>query len=272
MNEDGQEPSRTARPLALQFKRLRQLTRRSKRFYMRPKQKHIVFIDDSAEELETFVKLYSGDRFKVTAIQVQKPSESLKQVTERLAGEKPDLFVLDLFYPQADIAPTGLSAEAAQKANHQVESILHSVSALGDYFGDGNKLLKEAHGVVAESQRLLSDFCQELRQSPRGGIKLLEELKRGYPTVPKVFYSRKATIADVKEAMMESGLDVLSKPHPSVENREASKLMEDFARCCAGQPSSWITRWMEKIPPGASDFMAKFLADVVAKQTQLGPR
>lgn len=238
---------------------------------MRVKQKHVVFVDDSLDELKTFEKLYSGDRFKVTAIRVQKPSESLKHVSKRLAGERPDLFVLDLFFPQADVTPTSLSTQAAQKARYQAESIVRSISGLGRYFSDGNKLLKEAHGVVAESQCLLSDLCQELRQSPRGGIKLLQELNRVYPDVPKVFYSRKATIGDVKWAMMESGLDVLSKPHPSVENREASKLMEDFAHYCVGRPSSWIMRWMERIPPGVSDFMAKFLAEVVTRQAHLGP-
>lgn len=222
--------------------------------------RHIVFIDDSAEELETFARLYSGDRFKVTTIQVQRPSDCLKLVVERIAGETPDLLVLDLFFPQADVAPTRLSPDAARKAKDQVTIIVASVSRLDRYFRDGNKLLKEAHGVVAESQGLLSNLCQGLRQSPRGGIKLVEELNRGYPKVPKVFYSRKATIADVKEAMMESGLDVLSNPHPSIENREASKVMEDFERYRVGQTSGWITRWMGKIPPGVSDFMAKFLA------------
>ena len=121
---------------------------------------------------------------------------------------------------------------------------------------------------MVESQRLLSDLCQELRQSPRGGMALLKELNRGYPAVPKVFYSRKATIGDVRETMMETGLDVLTKPHPSIENREAASLMEDFARCCAGQPSSWITRWMEKLPPGLSGFMADFLAALATRQAR----
>ena len=66
---------------------------------MGAERKHIVFIDDSADELETFKRLYSGDRFKVSTIQAQRPSDSLKQVTDGLAGEVPDLFVLDLYFP-----------------------------------------------------------------------------------------------------------------------------------------------------------------------------
>lgn len=237
---------------------------------MRTERKHIVFIDDSADEMETFERLYSGDRFRVTTIQVHMPSDSLKLVTERLGEEIPDLFVLDLFFPQADVTPSKLSAGAAQEAHRQIQCIVDSASGLERYFRDGNRLLKEAHGVVVESQRLLSRLCLELRQSPKGGIKLLKELNSRYPRVPKVFYSRKATVGDIRWAMMESGLDVLPKPHPSVENREASKLVEDFARYCEGRPSSWITRWMERVPPGVSDFMATFLAKVVTEQARSG--
>jgi CheY-like chemotaxis protein len=236
---------------------------------MRTERKHIVFIDDSAEEIRTFERLYSGERFRVTAVQAQRPSDSLAQVAERLAGETPNLFVLDLFFPEADEAPSGLSGRALESTGAQIRRITKAASQLPRYFSDSDRLLKEAHGLVVESQQLLSQLCQELRQSPNGGIKLLEGLNRGYPGVPKVFYSRKATIDDVKKAMMEGALDVLSKPHPSTENREASSRMDDFGRYCSGQPSSWITLWMEKAGPWVRDFAAKFLAELTAKK--LGP-
>jgi hypothetical protein len=66
---------------------------------MRDERKHIVFIDDSMDELATFERLNSGKHFSVTAILVQKPSVALQQVAGRLDGEVPDLFVLDLYFP-----------------------------------------------------------------------------------------------------------------------------------------------------------------------------
>ncbi|MEJ2010199.1 MAG: hypothetical protein P8Z30_18930, partial [Acidobacteriota bacterium] len=197
---------------------------------MEAERRHIVFIDDSTDELETFERLYSGDRFKVTTILVQRPSDTLHRVYDRLNGEVPNLFVLDLFFPQDDDIPAGLGSDAAREARAQITRIVDAASGLPRHFSDGNRLLKEAHGVVAESQHLLSQFCQELRQSPEGGIRVLKELNREYASVPKVFYSRKATIPDAKKAMMAGGLDVLLKPHPSIEDREAPTLMEDFAR------------------------------------------
>lgn len=232
---------------------------------MATNRKHIVFIDDSADEVQTFQRLYSGDKFKVTAVQAQGLSKCLQQVSERLAGEVPDLFVLDLFYPEADDAPRELGAAAAPKVREQIQAVIEAASALPGYFAEGDRLLKEGHGVVVESQRLLSELCRELRQSPAGGIRLLGDLSREYPGVPKVFYSRKATVGDVKWAMREGAVDVLLKPHPSVENREAGALMEDFERYCARQPSSWIARWMEHLPGWASEPTAKFLAQLATR-------
>jgi len=223
---------------------------------MGAERKHIVFIDDSRDELETFERLYSGDRFRVTTILVQRPSDALHRVYDRLDGEVPDLFVLDLFFPLADTVPTRLSSEAAGEARAQITRIVGAASNLADHFADGDRLLKEAHGVVVESQRLLSQVCQELHQSPEGGIRVLKELNREYADVPKIFYSRKATVGDVKRAMMEGALDVLSKPHPSVEIREAPGLVEDFARYCTGQPPIWIIHWMEQLSRRGVDFMA----------------
>jgi len=51
-----------------------------------------------------------------------------------------------------------------------------------------------------------------LGQSPAGGIALMRLLRKQYPTVPAVFYSRKATVVDVKAALDAGALDVLIKP------------------------------------------------------------
>lgn len=212
---------------------------------MGSQRKHIVFIDDSRDELATFERLYSGDRFRVTTILVQKPSDTLQSVSESLDGAAPDLFVLDLFFPLADSVSGGLNPEATREARVQITKIINAALDLPCYFSDSNQLLKEAHGVVVESQRLLSRVCEEFHQCPEGGIQVLKELNTRYASVPKIFYSRKATLADAKKAMRESGLDVLLKPHPSVEEQEAPRLMDDFGRYAARERPEWIAQWME---------------------------
>src|SRR5215468_3938260 len=73
-----------------------------------------------------------------------------------------------------------------------------------------------------------------LGQSPAGGIALMRLLRKQYPTVPAVFYSRKATVVDVKAALDAGALDVLIKPHRSLEDAEAPRFREVLTAYCEG--------------------------------------
>jgi CheY-like chemotaxis protein len=64
-------------------------------------------------------------------------------------------------------------------------------------------------------------------------------LREKYPTVPAVFYSRKAMVADVKAALEAGALDVLIKPHRSLEDAEADRIREKLARYCEGRGPAW---------------------------------
>ncbi len=64
-------------------------------------------------------------------------------------------------------------------------------------------------------------------------------LHEKYPTVPAVFYSRKVTVADVKVALEAGALDVLIKPHRSLEDAEAVRIREILAAYCKGRGPGW---------------------------------
>ena len=78
-----------------------------------------------------------------------------------------------------------------------------------------------------------------LGQSPAGGIALMRLLRKQYPTVPAVFYSRKATVVDVKAALDAGALDVLIKPHRSLEDAEAPRFREVLTAYCEGHGPGW---------------------------------
>jgi FixJ family two-component response regulator len=63
-------------------------------------------------------------------------------------------------------------------------------------------------------------------------------LQEKYPTVPVVFYSRKATVPDVKAALAAGALDVLIKPHRSL-GVEAVRTREILAGYCEGRGPDW---------------------------------
>jgi CheY-like chemotaxis protein len=86
---------------------------------------------------------------------------------------------------------------------------------------------------------MLRHWCDVLGQSPNGGIALMRLIHQKYPGVPVVFYSRKAMVADLKAALQAGAVDVLLKPHRSLEDAEARRIRDALVACCEGRAPGW---------------------------------
>jgi CheY-like chemotaxis protein len=64
-------------------------------------------------------------------------------------------------------------------------------------------------------------------------------LRQKYTTVSAVFSSRKALVADVETALEAGALDVLIKPHRSLDNAEVGRIREILAAYCEGRGLGW---------------------------------
>jgi CheY-like chemotaxis protein len=213
-----------------------------------PKQKHhLLFVDDDSEEVQTFVRLYEGERFEVTPIHAQFPRAAVLAIEKKLKRRRPDLFVLDLFFPEVKDPPRGLSEEAIPEIRVRLNSIVSTAHELPELYLDGQKLLRGGAELVYRSQTLLRDWCKALRQSPMGGILLMGELKVKYPKIPTVFYSRKATVKDVKIALDAGALDVLLKPHVADEQAEAERIGDAFSQYCQRNAPGFLIGWRKRV-------------------------
>jgi CheY-like chemotaxis protein len=210
--------------------------------------KHICFIDDDPDEIATFERLYHGDTFSVTSILAQDASKAASKVDKALGGATPDLFVLDLYFPLSSDSPTSLldAAGTTQDLDRLNDSIQELRSSLEASRAEGKQLLRLAHVVVNRSRRLLDNWCKQLNQSPQGGIELIRRLNTSFPRIPKVFYSRKATLQDAKEAIAEGAIDVLLKPDPSLEESQATDITQLFMDYCQGKTPSFLSKWLDK--------------------------
>src|SRR5262249_32482916 len=157
-----------------------------------------------------------------------------------------DLFVLDLFFPAVSNPPGGFTTDTVCDARAHLARVLRTATELEGMFFDKSalaksdkELLRAGSELVYWSQQMLRHWCDVLDQSPGGGIALMRLLRDQYPTVPAVFYSRKATVADVKAAIAAGALDVLIKPHPSLEDAEAVRIREVLAQYCEGRGPDW---------------------------------
>jgi len=207
---------------------------------------HVVVVDDDETELATFRRLYEGDRFQVTTVCAQFPRSALPAIEQALGPEVPDLFLLDLFFPVTTDQPTGFTGDTAPEARAHLGRVMTATQELEALFIDdellkhsGKELLRAGSDLVFWSQKMLGHWCDVLGQSPSGGIALMRLLREKFREVPIAFYSRKATVADVKLALAAGALDVLIKPHRSLENVEAVRLRDILARYCQGSRPEW---------------------------------
>jgi len=216
--------------------------------------RRIVFVDDDQAEVDAFVRLYDGTQFEVIPVTASDPSDGFARVVKALNGASPSLFVLDMYFPRSSKLPTGfggLPAEDLQSITSGIDETRRAVDSLYASINqapeNGKRLLREAHAVVHRARALLDTWCRQLGQSPQGGLDLLVELVGTYPNVPAVFYSRKATLRDAKQAFAAGALDVLSKPDPSLESSQAAELANHFQAYMEFKPPSFLTKWVKKM-------------------------
>ena len=207
---------------------------------------HILFIEDDPTEIATFRRLYEGDQFELTGVCAEFPRSILPALAEALGDRVPDLFVLDMFFPAVSNPPGGFTPDTVGGARAGLARVLQATQELEGMFLDESalekndkELLRAGAELVYWSQRMLRHWCDVLGQSPSGGIALMRLLREKYPTVPAVFYSRKAMVADVKAALEAGALDVLIKPHRSLEDVEAVRIREILAAYCEGRGPGW---------------------------------
>jgi CheY-like chemotaxis protein len=142
----------------------------------------ICFVDDDEEfEIPLFCDIF-GEVFDIIAASNYKELKS--QITRRKIW-KPDLFVLDLYFPSE---PENKKAIKALRAE--------PLSVKND-----NAEIRQAYINYLSAQDRLDRVLDAWNQNAKGGLILAEKVVADYPNVPIVFYSRKATLEDVVRCM-----------------------------------------------------------------------
>jgi CheY-like chemotaxis protein len=139
--------------------------------------KLVVFIDDDDKfEIPLFRKAFS-DYFDIVT------GTSLDQVCAQLEAAKriPDLFVLDMYFP--DAVPQQADIKNVQTTKLSIDE------------DQGN--IRAAYSNFQRAQNRLKTVLRAWKQGPEGGWLLAENVAAKYPHTPIIFYSRKATAEDV---------------------------------------------------------------------------
>jgi CheY-like chemotaxis protein len=210
------------------------------------KRKHSVcFIDDSVLELRRFRENLKS-RFDIG---IGRTLDDAMADLQRQGREKPDLFVLDLYFPEG---PPNTETELAE---------------LGDAWAKYNRAHADFLSVLAK-----------LRQTSAGGQALAEQVGRAYGSDTYVFFTRKGILEEGLRCLRRGALDVIKKPDPSTADTQGRSLIEaedeafrnkspEIAAELLGaiREANWWWKHREAVYAGLIAFFVGILANVLTQ-------
>ena len=195
----------------------------------------ICFIDDSTFEHDLVRQEIAPSAPGLQFIQAY----TFEEAKERLVEKIPILFLLDLWGQDPSIkAPSMMSKGELEKRISRLQTLETVYEGLEDYKGDRtNEYLKRLFTIVDGWRTLFEEVCDRIGQNRKYGLSNLRQVRKWYPGVPAVFYTRKSLISDAV-AMFEAGADGLFiKPTGTDDDetrlltrRYAPKLIESLTR------------------------------------------
>ncbi len=142
----------------------------------------ICFVDDDEEfEIPLFCDVF-GEAFDIIAAS---DYVLLKSQIDSRENWKPDLFVLDLYFPSGPADKDAIKALMAEP-----------LSVKND-----NAEIRTAYINYLRAKDRLARVLESWKQNANGGLILADNVVADYPDVPIVFYSRKAKLEDVVRCM-----------------------------------------------------------------------
>ena len=194
----------------------------------------ICFIDDSDFEHDLVQNEIAYAAPDLEFIQAYTYDEARDLLGERI----PALFLLDLWGQDMDVKKPHLTPkEELEKKVSQFNTLDMVYDGLENFPGDRtNEFLKRLFIIVDRWRNLFEEVCDRIGQNGKYGLGNLRQVRKDYPGVPAVFYTRKSLINDAV-AMFKAGADgLMIKPTGKddtetrlLTRKRAPKLIEELS-------------------------------------------
>lgn len=183
----------------------------------------ICFIDDSDFEHDLVREEIASSVPDLEFIQAYTYDEARDLLGKRI----PTLFLLDLWGQDMEVKKPYLTPkEEMQKRISQFNTLDTVYDGLENFSGDRtNEFLKRFFTIVDSWRNLFQEVCDRIGQNGKYGLGNLKQVRKDYPGVPAVFYTRKSLINDAV-AMLKAGADgLMIKPSgkDDVETRSLTR-------------------------------------------------
>ena len=186
----------------------------------------ICFIDDSKFEHDLVQNEIAPCAPELEFVQAY----TFEEAREKLGTKPPALFLLDLWGKDEDVRDPHISPKADLKMKITNFPSLDDVyKGLDDYKGDvTNEYLKRLFTIVAGWRTLFEGVCDRIGQNRKYGLWNLRQVRKNYPGIPAVFYTRKSLINDAV-AMFKARADGLFIKPTGSNDTETRHLTSEYA-------------------------------------------
>ena len=186
----------------------------------------ICFIDDSKFEHDLVQNEIAPCAPELEFVQAY----TFEEAREKLGTKPPALFLLDLWGKDEDVRDPHISPKADLKMKITNFPSLDDVyKGLDDYKGDvTNEYLKRLFTIVAGWRTLFEGVCDRIGQNRKYGLWNLRQVRKNYPGIPAVFYTRKSLINDAV-AMFKARADGLFIKPTGSNDAETRRLTRKYA-------------------------------------------
>lgn len=199
----------------------------------------ICFIDDSAFEHDLVGREIAPCAPDYTFVQAY----TFQEARETLGKRIPALFLLDLWGQDPEVMePRMTRKEELQERVSHFKTLEAVFEGLGDFEADPtNEYLKRLFTIVDSWRNLFEEVCDRIGQNRKYGLANIRDVRRCYPGVPAVFYTRKSLITDAV-AMFEAGADGLFIKPTGKDDQQTRMLTRKYGSSLMKELTSIVDR------------------------------
>ncbi len=199
------------------------------------------FIDDSPFELKLFKDVIEPHRPDIQFVYADTYLECERQLSD--TGLYPTLFILDLYGREGLKESGGIPQKVLlEQQIKNIPGLNIAYDGLEKYDSDkdlqANEFLKRLFSILNEWRKLFSHQCANLDQGSQYGINNLLHVKRNYPNVAAVMYTRKGLFTDAVKLSLYNCDGIFIKPSGSnddeiyLETKSQSESLIDSWNTC----------------------------------------
>jgi DNA-binding NarL/FixJ family response regulator len=218
----------------------------------------ICFIDDSSFEHDLVHQEIAPSAPGLKFIQTY----TFEEAKKKLAKTIPVLFLLDLWGQDMAVKkPFLMPKKDLEEKISQMQTLETVYEGLENFQGDRtNEYLKRLFTIVDGWRNVFEEVCERIGQNRKYGLSNLQQVRKWYPGVPAVFYTRKSLISDAV-AIFEAGADGLFIKPTGFDDAETRLSTRQYAPKLIEALALVVDRHFNNPDPLASDYPSKFTGE-----------